>query len=82
MARARAPPPKASVVVVELYISKSAGQLGEPHSNVHFSAEFEMAKPDKAGYDSIFFLLLPISTNLLRPCHLSMIKASTAIKRP
>ena len=35
-------------------------QMGEPHSNVHFSAEFEMAKLDKAGYNPIFFLLLSI----------------------
>ena len=31
-------------------------QMGEPHSNMHFSSECEMAKPDKAGCDPIFFL--------------------------
>ena len=56
-------------------------QMGEPHSNVHFSAEFEMAKLDKAGYNPIFFLLLSISTSLMRPYHLSTIKASIAIKK-
>ena len=31
-------------------------QMGEPHSNVHFSSESEMAKPDKAGCEPFFFL--------------------------